>query len=96
MIPGWDKDTKDEYLQILQEIGSAVPRDFAMRLGVSECCAVYWLTELARQGRLRITGVEAVKEGDVPCAPESFVSCQRKVTCPAGAVSSDEPWSYAM
>ncbi len=66
MIPGWDKDTKDEYLQILQEIGSAVPRDFAMRLGVSECCAVYWLTELARQGRLRITGVEAGERGGCP------------------------------
>jgi hypothetical protein len=96
MISGWTTDIEGEYLRVLQELGSAVPRDFAMRLGVSEGCAVYWLTELARQGRLRITGVEVATEGNVPRATASFVSRQRRATCSAGTVSPDEPWFYAV
>jgi hypothetical protein len=96
MILSGEKDIEGKYLRILQELGSAVPRDLARRLGVSECCAVHWLTELARQGRLRITEVEAATEGVVPCATASAVSRQRRATCSAGTVSPDEPWFYAV
>jgi hypothetical protein len=88
MIPGWEEETKGDYLKLLQELGKATPRDFSARMGVSECCVVYWLTELARQGRIRITGVEGLQEGEVPCATESFLGCQRKATCPAGPFPS--------
>jgi hypothetical protein len=83
MIPGWKEETEREYLQLLWESSRVSPRDFASRLGVSECCAVYWLTELAKEGRVRILSVELVKDGDVPCAQESFLTCQRKASCPA-------------
>ncbi len=83
MIPGWETDLKGEYLQVLRQSGAATPRDFAARLGVSECCAVYWLTELARQGRIRITQVEIVDDGNLPCSVESAATCQRTATCPA-------------
>jgi hypothetical protein len=83
MIPGWEAELKGEYLEVLRETRKATPRDFAARLGVSECCAVYWLTELARQGRVRITEVELVGEGHLPCAVESALTCQRTASCPA-------------
>jgi hypothetical protein len=85
MIPGWEAETTGAYLRVLQTMNQATPRELATRLGVSECCAVYWLGELARQGRIRITGVEIVGEGSLPCAPESAQTCQRKATCPAAA-----------
>jgi len=96
MIPGWETELKGEYLDMLREQRKASPRDFAVRLGVSECCAVYWLTELARQGRVRITEVEFVGEGHVPCAAESALACQRTATCPAAGHSIEaDPMSQA-
>jgi len=83
MIPGWKDEMEGEYLQCLREAGKASPREIAVRLGISECCAVYWLTEMAREGRLRILGVELVEEGRPPCADASLATCQRKATCPA-------------
>jgi len=83
MIPGWKEELEEEYLQLMREAAIASPGDLAARIGVSECCAVYWLTELARAGRIRILAVEPVKDGDVPCDQQSFVTCQRRVTCPA-------------
>jgi hypothetical protein len=83
MIPGWKEEFEGEYLQILREIPKASPSDFSLRLDVSECCAIYWLTELAKEGRVRILAVELVKDGEVPCEQQSFLTCQRKATCPA-------------
>ncbi len=82
MIPGWKEEIEGEYLQILRESPTASPRDFASRLGVSECCAIYWLTQLARDGRVRIRAVEVVEKGEVPCDQQTFVTCQRKDSCP--------------
>ena len=48
-----------EYLNVLRSRGSATPNELATALGVSEGCAVFWLTELAREGLVRITGIEA-------------------------------------
>jgi hypothetical protein len=83
MIPGWKEEIEGEYLQILREFPNALPRDFAARLGVSECCAVYWLTQLARDGRVRIRLVEMVEEGEAPCDLQTYQTCQRKASCPA-------------
>lgn len=83
MIPGWKEDMNAECLRLLKASPAASPSDLAERLGVSECCAVYVLTELAREGRLRVKTVELVKEGELPCAGESFARCQRKALCPA-------------
>lgn len=83
MIPGWKEEADAEYLRLLRESPTASPGDLAARLGVSECCVVYWLTQLARDGRIRITSVEVVKPGDAPCTERSFLTCQRKATCPS-------------
>ncbi len=58
MIPGWKKQIEREYLHVLRERGSVAPYEVAKRLGVSEKSAVLWLTELAREGKVRITGIE--------------------------------------
>ncbi len=67
MIPGWKEEIETEYLQFLRTSPGASPNGLAAHLGVSECCATYWLTELARDGRVRIRAVELVKDGEVPC-----------------------------
>ncbi len=58
MIPGWKNRMGREYLRILRDRGSLTPHDIATELGVSDSCAVFWLTELARDGQVRITGIE--------------------------------------
>jgi hypothetical protein len=83
MIPGWKDELEHEYLEFLGKTGPAAPRALAAHLGISECCAVYWLTEMAREGRIRILGVELVKPGEVPCEESSLLACQRKERCPA-------------
>jgi len=65
MIPGWKEEIEGEYLEFLRECRKATPADVAARLGVSECCAIYWLTDLARAGRIRILAVEPVEAGQV-------------------------------
>ncbi len=87
MIPGWKDEMEEEYLRFLGEAGAASPREFATRLGISECCAVYWLTEMAREGRVRILGVELVKQGEPPCEAVSFLTCERKASCPVRTAS---------
>jgi hypothetical protein len=65
MIPGWKEELEAEYLEVLREGGRATPADLALRLGVSENSAVHWLTQLARDGRVRILGVEAIADGEI-------------------------------
>ncbi len=83
MIAGGMDEIAEEYVTVLRALGAATPHQVASRLGVSECCAVYWLAELARQGWLRMAVVEAVAPDETPCAPESLRGCPRKPTCPA-------------
>jgi hypothetical protein len=68
MIPGWKEEFEEEYLQILRQIPKASPGDCAVRLAVSEGSAIYWLTELAKEGKVRILAVELVKEGEATMA----------------------------
>lgn len=43
-----------------------------------DLCAIYWLTDLAREGKVRITGVELVRAavlpvpGPAPIPPEDY------------------------
>ncbi len=74
MIPGWKEEIEGEYLQILRESPGASPSDIATRLGVSEGIAVYWLTQLARDGRVRIHAIELVQDGEVPSIGEPQAS----------------------
>ena len=83
MIPGWKEELEGEYLDFLRECRKATPADFAARFGVSECCVIYWLTDLAREGRIRILAFEPVEKGETPCAPETARTCQRVAFCPA-------------
>ena len=65
MIPGWKEEIEGEYMAFLRECRKATPADVAARVGVSECCAIYWLTNLAREGCVRILAVELVEDGQV-------------------------------
>jgi len=84
MIYGWKKELQHDYLRFLNARGRVSPSELAAHLNISECCAVYWLTDLAREGKVRILAVELVEDGTLPCAPESALTCQRKATCPVG------------
>ncbi len=59
MIQGWKSQIERQYLQALRERGTVAPHEVAERLGVSEQSAVFWLTMLARDGKVRITGIES-------------------------------------
>jgi hypothetical protein len=87
MIPGWKDELEGEYIRFLRDRGTITPADFASRFDLSECCAIYWLTELAKEGRIRIPSVEFVEEGETPCGPLSALSCRRKAYCPVGEVA---------
>lgn len=87
MIPGWKEELEGEYIQFLRERRTSTPADFALRFDLSECCAIFWLTELAKEGRIRIPVVEFVDDGEPPCGPSSALSCQRKTYCPVGEVA---------
>lgn len=63
MIPGWKEDILSAYLGILRQHPGATPAEVAAHLGVSEDCAIYWLTDLARDGRIRIGAMELVENG---------------------------------
>jgi Mn-dependent DtxR family transcriptional regulator len=71
MIPGWKDEILATYLEILREQPHARPTDVAARLGVTEDCAIYWLTDLARQGRIRIGSVDLVDGGPDRAVPGS-------------------------
>jgi hypothetical protein len=87
MIPGWKEEIEGEYLEFLRKPRKLTPADFASRFDVSECCAVYWLTELARKGKVRITSVEFLEEGETPCGLLNSLSCRRKPFCPVPQVA---------
>jgi len=82
MIPGWKEEIEGEYLEFLRKHQKLTPAEFAARFDVSECCAIYWLTELARGGRVRISAVEFLEAGETPCDPLNSLSCPRKAFCP--------------
>jgi hypothetical protein len=83
MIPGWKEEIEGEYLGFLREVKRATPADVVARLGMPECCAIYWLTDLAREGKVRIVGFELVEQGELPCAAQSIATCQSGSFCPA-------------
>ncbi len=62
MIPGWKEESEGDYLEILGHNGPFSPMDLARRLGVSESCAVFWLSELAKEGKVRILAVELSRQ----------------------------------
>ncbi len=64
MIPGWKNQMTQEYLRALRDRRSLTPHDVAAQLGVSDRTAVFWLTELARDGQIRITGIETTSHDE--------------------------------
>jgi len=57
MIPGWLDAIEAEVVASLGPRGSASARELADSLGVSEACALGYITLLASAGRLRIDAV---------------------------------------
>lgn len=62
MIPGWKEDLQRDYLEFLRKRRRASPPELAAHLNVSEANAVYWLADLAREGKVRILAVELAEE----------------------------------
>ena len=83
MIPGWKEEIETEYLGFLMEQRRATPAEVAARLGVSEGWAVYWLTELAREGRVRILGVEPVGDRETQVEGEPLQRSDLRGSRPA-------------
>jgi hypothetical protein len=84
MIPGWKEEIEGEYLEFLRKHQELTPREVAARFSTSEGCATYWLTELAREGKVQILAVMLVEDGETPWDSETSVTCQGKAFCPAG------------
>ncbi len=84
MIPGWKEEIEGEYIEFLRKHRESTPREVAARFSISECCATYWLTELARDGKIEILAVKLVEDGESTCDSEASLKCQRKASCPAG------------
>lgn len=78
MIAGWKEEIQRAYLNFLRGHPKATPSELATHLNLSEDCTIYCLTDLAREGKLRITGVELVPEavfpmlGPAPTPPEDY------------------------
>jgi hypothetical protein len=64
MIRGWKDEIADQYIAFLRQSQHVTPADLAARFGVPERTAVYWLTDLAREGRVRILGFELVQQDE--------------------------------
>ena len=62
MISGWKEEIQRDYLNFLRGRPKVTPAELAAHLNLSESSAIYWLTDLAREGKVRITGVELVEE----------------------------------
>jgi hypothetical protein len=65
MIPGWKEDIGGPFLDFVRQNRSVTPSEVAERFKISESSAVYWLTDLVRDGRLRFTGLEVVEEDEL-------------------------------
>ena len=63
MIAGWKEEIQRDYLSFLRGRPNVTPAELATHLNLSESWVIYWLTDLAREGKVRITGVELVEEG---------------------------------
>ncbi len=81
MIPGWKEEIQLEYLEFLQEHRKVSPAELAVRLSQPESNVVYWLTDLAREGKVRILAVELAEDA----APGSRRRVQDKTGLPGGA-----------
>jgi DNA-binding Lrp family transcriptional regulator len=68
MISGWKEEIQRDYLNLLRGRPHVTPAELAAHLSLSESWVIYWLTDLAREGKIRITGVELIEE-DGPGSP---------------------------
>ena len=53
----WAKAVEDEIVAFLKEKGSSEPSEIAVRLKISEESALYFIGKMAREKKLKITGV---------------------------------------
>ncbi len=82
MISGWKEEIQRDYLTFLQGHPKATPSELATHLNRSEGCTIYCLTDLAREGKLRITGVELVEEDTASFEPQTVLTPQRAAVFP--------------
>lgn len=53
----WMRSIEEEILGFLKEKGSSEPSKVAVRLKVSEESVLFFISKMAREGKLKITGV---------------------------------------
>lgn len=54
----WAKVVEEEIITFLKEKGSSEPSEIAAQLKISEESALYFIGKMAREGKLKITGVK--------------------------------------
>jgi hypothetical protein len=54
----WAKAVEEEILGFLKEKGSSEPSEIAAKLKISEESALYFIGKMARERKLKITGME--------------------------------------
>jgi hypothetical protein len=82
MISGWKEEIQRDYLTFLREHPKATPSELATHLNLSEGFAIYWLTDLAREGKVWVTGVELVEEDTASFEPQIALTPQRTAVFP--------------
>jgi len=94
MISGWKEEIQRDYLNFLRGHPKATPCELAMHLNLSEGCAIYWLTDLAREGKVRITGLELVEEDTASFEPQTALTPQRAAVFPVPGPAPTPPEDY--
>ncbi len=74
MIPGWLDAIEAEVTACLEPHGSLSACQLAHSLGVSEACALGYITLLAGAGRVRIDAVSLPREGGPPPGDDRALS----------------------
>ena len=78
MIPGWKDELQQDYLDFLRTHRTASPAEVAAHLNISESSAVFWLTDLAREGKVRLRAVELVEEAGLAGKSQTALARRRK------------------
>ena len=53
----WAKALEDEIIAFLKQTGSGIPSEIAAKLKISEESVLFFIGKMAREGKLKITGV---------------------------------------
>lgn len=59
LFEDWVEDVEKDILEFIKTKGEVEPKDIASHLRIKEESVLFFITRLARQGKVRITGIRA-------------------------------------